>query len=114
MKRNLPIYLAMLAMVVTVGTIFFRLVEGWSWLDAYFFTVVTLSSVGYGSLVPATAIGKIGTTILIVFGIGIFAVIISDIGNAAVRHRIMQIERRRRARGKSETQKSAPPQGPDA
>ena len=45
--------------VVLIGTVFFRLIEGWSWLDSYFFTVVTISTVGYGELVPATAAGKI-------------------------------------------------------
>lgn len=42
-----------LALVVLGGTVFFHWAEGWSWLDAYFVTVVTLSTVGYGSLVPA-------------------------------------------------------------
>lgn len=110
MKRNLPIYLGMLAVLVSIGTVFFRVVEGWSWLDAYFFTMVTLSTVGYGSLVPATAIGKIGTTILILFGIGIFAAIISEFGRHAVRRRIVDIERRRRARRNAKNKT----QGPDA
>lgn len=64
--------------IVAFGTVFFRLVEGWSWLDSYFFTVVTISTVGYGSLVPATALGKIGTTALIFVGLGIFAVAIQQ------------------------------------
>ncbi|MHA6261975.1 potassium channel family protein [Arenibacterium sp. CAU 1754] len=64
--------------IVFGGTVFFRLVEGWSWLDSYFFTVVTISTVGYGSLVPATALGKIGTTAFIFVGLGIFAVAIQQ------------------------------------
>lgn len=62
--------------VLAAGTVFFRLVEGWSWLDSYFFTVITISTVGYGSLVPATALGKIGTTAFIFVGLGVFAVAI--------------------------------------
>ena len=34
--------LLLLVVVVLSGTVFFHLVEGWSWIDAYFFTVVTL------------------------------------------------------------------------
>ncbi|MBJ6371580.1 potassium channel family protein [Sedimentitalea arenosa] len=64
--------------VLTLGTVFFRIVEGWSWLDSYFFTVVTVSTVGYGSLVPATALGKIGTTVFIFVGLGVFAVAIQQ------------------------------------
>lgn len=64
--------------VVVSGTIFFHFIEGWSWLDSYFFTVVTISTVGYGELVPATAAGKIGTTFLIFGGLGVFAVAIRE------------------------------------
>ena len=64
--------------IVAAGTVFFHFVEGWTWLDSYFFTVVTISTVGYGSLVPATALGKIGTTVVIFIGLGVFAVAIQQ------------------------------------
>ncbi len=77
----------MLVVIILVGTVFFRIVEGWTWIDSYFFTVVTLSTVGYGNLVPATALGKIGTTVFIFLGLGIFAVAIQQFGAFAVRKR---------------------------
>lgn len=73
--------------LVTAGTVFFALVEGWSWLDAYFFTVVTLSTVGYGNIVPVTVAGKIGTTVFIFIGLGIFAVVIQQFGMFAMQKR---------------------------
>jgi len=76
-----------LLVVVLSGTIFFHYVEGWSWLDSYFFTVVTISTVGYGQLVPVTAPGKIGTTAFIFFGLGVFAVAIQQFGLFAMRKR---------------------------
>ncbi|HKK86041.1 MAG TPA: potassium channel family protein [Roseovarius sp.] len=79
--------LGMLVLIIAGGTVFFHHVEGWSWLDSYFFTVVTLSTVGYGELVPATAMGKIGTTVFILVGLGIFAVAIQQFGAFAVRKR---------------------------
>jgi len=79
--------LAMLVLIIAGGTVFFHHVEGWSWLDSYFFTVVTLSTVGYGELVPATAMGKIGTTVFILVGLGIFAVAIQQFGAFAVKKR---------------------------
>lgn len=80
-------FLATLPGIILGGTVFFRYVEGWSWLDSYFFTVVTLSTVGYGNLVPVTAAGKIGTTVFIIVGLGIFAVAIQQIGAFAMRKR---------------------------
>jgi voltage-gated potassium channel len=81
------IIIALLLAVIASGTTFFHFVEGWSWLDSYFFTVVTLSTVGYGNLVPVTPIGMIGTTVLIMIGLGIFAAAIQQFGSFAVRHR---------------------------
>ena len=81
-----------LAGIIAAGTVFFHLVEGWSWLDSYFFTVVTLSTVGYGNLVPVTAAGKIGTTLFILAGLGIFAVAIQQFGLFAMRKREEHVE----------------------
>ncbi len=52
-----------------------------------FFTVITVSTVGYGNLVPATALGKIGTTVLIFVGLGVFAVAIHRFANDHMRKR---------------------------
>lgn len=75
------------ALLIAIGTVFFHHVEGWSWLDSYFFTVVTLSTVGYGEIVPVTALGKIGTTVFILVGLGIFAVAVQQFGVFAMRKR---------------------------
>jgi voltage-gated potassium channel len=79
--------LGTLVLIIASGTVFFRYVEGWSWLDAYFFTVVTLSTVGYGSLVPATAAGKIGTTVMIFLGLSVFVVAVQQFGSFAMKKR---------------------------
>ncbi|WP_306117229.1 MULTISPECIES: potassium channel family protein [unclassified Roseitalea] len=84
-----------LMIILASGTVFFRLVEGWSWVDSYFFTVVTLSTVGYGSLVPQTVLGKIATTAFIFVGLGIFAAAIQQIATFAT---TSQEERRARRR----------------
>lgn len=86
--------LALLVAVIVGGTVFFRAVEGWNWIDSYFFTVVTLSTVGYGNLVPETAAGKIGTTVFIIAGLGIFAAAIQRFGFHAIarQHRDSETE----------------------
>ena len=62
---------------LTTGTIFYHFVEKWSWLDAYYFCVVTLATVGYGDFVPKTAAGKLFTTFYIFAGVGIITTFIS-------------------------------------
>ncbi len=86
-RSRLLFLLAPILFWIVLGTVFFRHVEGWSWLDSYFFTVVTLSTVGYGSLVPMTSLGKIGATVLIFFGLAVFAVAIQQLGASALMNR---------------------------
>lgn len=64
--------LSLAATLILIATIFYWIVEGWSLLDSAYFSVVTIATVGYGDLVPKTAIGKIFTIGYIFSGIGIF------------------------------------------
>lgn len=61
----------MLFITIVVGTVFYHYVEGWSWLNSYYFSVMTLTTVGYGDMVPSNPISKIFTTIYILGGLGI-------------------------------------------
>lgn len=63
--------------LLSVGVLFYHHVEGLSWIDAYYFCVVTLATVGYGDIVPHTDIGKIFTTFYILFGVGLLATFIT-------------------------------------
>jgi voltage-gated potassium channel len=85
-------------LLIVSSTVFFRWAEGWTWVDAYFFTVVTISTVGYGVLVPATVLGKIATTILIFSGIGIVAATIEHVGSVLIDRRARKLALRIRAR----------------
>ena len=99
--------LLLLIALITGGTVFFKLVEGWSWVDSYFFTVVTLSTVGYGSLVPATTLGKIGTTLFIFVGLGVFALAIQQFADFAIDRRERKLDRRKAQRVKDGTAEDA-------
>ena len=58
--------------LLLVGTVFYHQMEGWSWLDSFYFCVITLSTVGYGDLDPTTSTSKIFTVIYIFIGLSIF------------------------------------------
>lgn len=65
------------ALVLTGGMLFYHLVEKWNLVDSFYFCVVTLTTVGYGDLVPHTATGKIFTSFYILVGIGILGAFVS-------------------------------------
>jgi voltage-gated potassium channel len=53
------------------GTIFYSLEEGWTIVDAFYFSVTTLSTVGLGDLSPTTTLGKLFTVIYICAGLSL-------------------------------------------
>lgn len=57
--------------IIGIGMVFYHFVEGWSWVDACYFSVVTLTTIGYGDIAPHTDAGKIFTVVYIISGLGL-------------------------------------------
>jgi voltage-gated potassium channel len=57
--------------MLLIGTVFYSLEEGWSVVDAFYFSVTTLTTVGLGGLTPQTTIGKLFTVVYIFAGLSI-------------------------------------------
>ena len=72
-------------MILLSGTIFYRSVEGWSWIDSFYFSVITVSTVGLGDLAPKTDAGKLFTTLYIFVGVGIFGVLFALLAKALLK-----------------------------
>ena len=77
--------------LVAVATVMYRILEDWSWVDSLYFSVVAISTVGFGDLTPTTDATKLFTVAYIVAGVSIFAVFLRE---TAVR----RANRRRRRR----------------
>ncbi|WP_340818255.1 potassium channel family protein [Methanolobus sp. WCC4] len=77
----------MLAIItLAFGTIAYHLIEGWRWLDSLYFSVMTLTTIGYGDLVPVTDSGKIFTIIYVFMGLGILLALINATGEHFRKH----------------------------
>ncbi len=57
---------------ILVGAVFYHIVEKLTWLDSFYFTVITLATVGYGDIVPTTPAGKLFTIFYVLVGISLF------------------------------------------
>ncbi|MGD0780603.1 MAG: potassium channel family protein [Dehalococcoidales bacterium] len=73
--------------VVIIGTIGMMAIEHLSFLDAFYFTIVTIATVGYGDITPATTGGKIFCIFLIIIGIGTFLTILTNIAERLLHRR---------------------------
>jgi voltage-gated potassium channel len=86
------IYLAILAMVLIFGTIGLMIVEGYSPLDAFYFIIVTIATVGYGDIHPLTPLGKVLVIVIILAGVGCFVGVVAN----AIEYMIEKRERTQR------------------
>jgi voltage-gated potassium channel len=68
-RYRLYICLILLASVVAGGCLGFHLIEGWSWFDAFYMTLTTMTTIGYGEVHPLSHTGRIFNSFLIVFAV---------------------------------------------
>ena len=71
------ILLFLLLTFLISGTYFYWHVEGWSVVDALYFCFMTMSTIGYGDLVPTSPLSKIFTIVYSMLTIGLFAAIVT-------------------------------------
>lgn len=94
-----PSNITILAIIVlATGTIFYHYQEDWTWVDSFYFSVITLTSVGYGDLTPTTDTSKIFTSFYVLSGIGIIFAFASSVFQS----RIERISRTRLRNKKKE------------
>ncbi|MCB0538854.1 MAG: potassium channel family protein [Chitinophagales bacterium] len=65
-------------LTLSVGTVFYHFIEKWNWLDSFYFSVITLTTVGYGDFSPQTNAGKIFTVFYVIMGIGLVLAFINE------------------------------------
>ena len=100
--ESFRILLFLLITFLVSGTYFYWHVEGWSVVDALYFCFMTMSTIGYGDLVPTSALSKIFTIVYSFLSIGVFVAVIAKLVIAVVSHKKGEHESKRQAH----TQKS--------
>jgi hypothetical protein len=75
---RLRIFLAVMLFITMVGAVSVMRVENLSPLDALYFTVVTITTVGYGDIHPSSPAGKILAMVLIIGGVGCFMGLVAN------------------------------------
>jgi len=93
----------LLAFFIAFGTTGYLLIERWSMLDAFYMTIITISTVGFTEVHPMDTPGRLFTSVLIVGGVGtmlyafgVFAETLSE-GHFLEFRRVRRLERQVRA-----------------
>ena len=57
----------LLASIVSIGIIGFMIIEGFSFSESFFMTIITVSTVGFQEVHPLSDVGRVFTVFLIIF-----------------------------------------------
>jgi hypothetical protein len=72
--------LVIVLMWIFLGTFIFWNIESWTLIDSFYFSVSSLTTVGYGDLTPSSQFGKLVAALYILFGVGIVLASLGFIG----------------------------------
>ncbi|HID97263.1 MAG TPA: potassium channel protein [Thermodesulfobacteriaceae bacterium] len=71
-RNKLLVMLGLLSVLWLSGIAGYMVLEEWSFLEAFYMTAISLTTVGYGEIHPLSDQGRIFTAILITSGVGFF------------------------------------------
>ncbi|RJX15463.1 potassium channel protein [Candidatus Bathyarchaeota archaeon] len=90
-RRRLLISMLTLPIILFVGVIGYSILLNLTLLDAFYFTVVTISTVGYGEIYPTTPASKIFTSVIILVGIGALALALETATEEILKRSVKEI-----------------------
>lgn len=95
-KRNSLIIIAsiVLLLLVVFGTWYFSVSEHWKLIDAFYFTIMTITTVGYGDLVPTHDTSKIITSIYSVVSIPMILFVFGVVAESYFESKMKGLEKR--------------------
>jgi voltage-gated potassium channel len=93
--------------LVLTGTLFYWRFEDWTIIEALYFCVATLATVGYGDFAPTTTGTQIATIVYILTGFGVLAALLTSVAQQYLRQKgerdpVRERLRARRHRGRSD------------
>ena len=87
---------ASLLALLLIGSLGFVWLEGWSFFDALYMTVTTLTTVGYGETHPLDRIGRIYNMVLILTGMGVMFYIVGSLARVVIEGELQAVLGRRK------------------
>lgn len=95
-RQKLVVYGLIIAAVFAFGTLGYTIIEGWHPFDAFYMTVITLATIGYGETHQLSTIGRVFTIVLIFVGLGLGTVVVGSAWQAVIEGQFIRIFDRRR------------------
>ena len=96
--RRLTYIAAGIALTLVMGTVGFTVIEGYPLFDAFYMTLITITTVGYAEIHPLSHAGRIFNSFLIFFGVTIMFFAIGAMTQSLIELELGEYFGKRRAR----------------
>jgi len=90
-RTRIKVYFILFLVVMAGGVAGIMAAEGFTFLDAFYFIIVTMATVGYGDVHPVTPSGKVLAILVIITGVGTFVGAIANATEAMLTRRDLQV-----------------------
>ncbi len=83
--------------VLAIGVVGFKVIEGddWTWMDAAYMSVITMSTVGFEEVRPLSELGRVFSIVIIITGVGAFAYTFATLGEQLISGQLVSNLRQR-------------------
>jgi len=97
-RRRLIFIAAAVALILAAGTVGFIVIENYPPFDAFYMTVITVSTVGYAEVHPLSHAGRVFNSILILFGVTVILLAVGSMTQAIIELELNQTFAKRRTK----------------
>ncbi len=94
--RNIVFAAVMLALVLSMGTAGYMILEEWNFLDSLYMTVITISTVGFSEVNPVSNQGRILTMTILISGLGVLGYVVGTLTRTLVEGQLLEVMGRKK------------------
>jgi len=101
-RRQLTLIVTAFALLTLAGTVGFMAIEGWSAIDAFYMTIITVSTVGFREVHTMSPVGRVFASFVIVAGVGMAVYTFTRLGQFVLAGELLEVLGRRRMKSELE------------
>ncbi|MFK5971862.1 MAG: NAD-binding protein [Flavobacteriaceae bacterium] len=105
-RSRMYLAIALMLAVLLFGIFGYRYIADYSWMNAIYMTIITVTTVGFSEVGPMDAQAKVFTVILIVTSVFIFAFAISVITEYVLSRNSLQLLKKKKVKNKIDSHKN--------